>query len=285
MATRIWTGEVSQVWNVDGNWSPSGEPVATDIAIIPATATVDIDGSDETGEGKRFDQLIIERGCSIAIGSAATKLQLDFTGETNATAIIGGTGAIYMELTEAKSILVNEAGGEPGTGQYSTNITTDTATNTSPITVNAGVGGSVSIAANAGETAKADEIRIASGSAVIGSGATNKAAGTTSVVITGGTVRCAAAINALTATGGTLRQEAAIAAAAVSGGTVYYNTAATLAEATVSDGGVLDFDEDPRAKTCTACKIETGGVIRDTHGVVTWTGGIAPQEGMTILAQ
>ena len=34
---KVWTGEVSNNWNVSGNWSPAGVPVMDDV-IIPSTS-------------------------------------------------------------------------------------------------------------------------------------------------------------------------------------------------------------------------------------------------------
>lgn len=38
--TKTWTGAVSADWHTAGNWSPSGVPTASDVALLPVTPTI-----------------------------------------------------------------------------------------------------------------------------------------------------------------------------------------------------------------------------------------------------
>lgn len=112
-------------------------------------------------------------------------------------------------------------------------------------------GGSVGVAVFGGEAATLATITVVDGDLTLGSGVTLSGA----IVIHGGVVRINSAVaGSLVVNGGqvTIDGTGAVASLVIRGGTVVYNTSGTLGGATIVSGdGVLDFSQDPRAKTIT----------------------------------
>ncbi len=282
----IWDGSTDGDWGTAANWLNTTVPVTTMTAIIPANATVDIDGAG--GAEAAFDKLIIEEGCSITIGTRTSAagivpLDLTFASETNATAVLAGSGLTYLKLTEAKGITVNHAAAAPGTGEYGLNLTTATATNESPIVIKCSSGESVSLGANANESAKFETIKIHGGDVAIGDTVTEKGASAPdSLSVYGGDVVCDSAIGIVTVYDGTLRQNTgAIATGHAYGGTLFYNSGAALSGTmNIYNGGTFNLDEGLSGTTLNLCKIWPGGTFVDNFFNTTST--ISPQQGGTL---
>lgn len=282
MAEHIWTGAVDTDFGTAGNWSPAGPPATGDTGIVPASATVNIAGSDETSAP--LDKFIVEEGCTITIGSAATKLQLSFASETNCIADLSGTGLTYLSLAEAKSIIVRNAAVPPGTGQYGLNLIGLTATNNPTLNISIdpdlGVSGdaapSVSIGANATEAMEVQYINVTGGVVTIGDGVTESDGATApDMDISNGTVTCSSPLGAVTQSGGTLWQKAgAVTTLHQEGGTCYYMSTGTITNLRVNNGGVFDCTRDLSARTVTNCVLSEGGQINDPQKTVTFTNGI-----------
>src|SRR5450759_960034 len=70
VANKTWSGGASGEFNVAGNWSPSGEPGASDIAIIGAGATVDF--TFTAGNSIEIIQdLVLASGAQLGISSGS----------------------------------------------------------------------------------------------------------------------------------------------------------------------------------------------------------------------
>lgn len=101
----------------------------------------------------------------------------------------------------------------------------------------------------------------------------------TTLSVSGGTVvleRPSGVVTTLTMVGGdvTVRGDVAPGVANVDGGTLHYRSTGTIGTLRVSDGGVVDFGEDIRSRTVSACTVNTGAAVRDPYSTVTWTTGI-----------
>ena len=116
--------------------------------------------------------------------------------------------------------------------------------------------GDVGIAFYQGQTATFPMIRMSylknansDSKLVCGAGAT-----LTTIIKNGGSLEVNSAVTTITQTsgGGTTTVNAGeVTTLYVQGGTAIYNSTGTLGTVTVSNGGVLEFDQDPRAKTVT----------------------------------
>jgi len=280
--TYMWIGATDGDWGTAANWynitDDSNEvPLVGAKVIIPADASQDITGSVQTGTA--IDQLIIEEGCSINIGSRSdsqiTALELTFASQTNATVETAGTGTLYLDLTEPKTITINAAGAAPGDGQYACNIVTSSSTNTPDVYMDCESGESVGIAANAGESGVIDAIYLMGGELTVGTVAGVSAA--TLIRQTGGTLTTDTALGATSLHGGTWRHNSGAVSGATDireGATAYYNSSGTHS-GDVYVEGTLSFDEDLQSKTFSGnVYLHTGGTISDTAGIVTFSSGI-----------
>ena len=76
MASKTWTGATSSVWDLDGNWDPSGIPVAADTVYI-VSGEVDLDGS--TPASGSVTRIVVGSNYTGSIGTSALKLEIDCT--------------------------------------------------------------------------------------------------------------------------------------------------------------------------------------------------------------
>jgi hypothetical protein len=281
MATTIWDGSESGVWDLAGNWDTAAVPGTGDVAVIPADATVNIAGA--SGDEAAIDGLVVEPGCSITIGTKAQPLELTFASETNATVDLAGTGTTFLKLTEAKAIRITAAAVSPGTGQFGLNLTGVSTTNENPIDIVCPADShSIGIAANAGEIMEAQYISVSGGTVTIGNIAQGEACveekdGSTApdMTIQGGTVNSYVNVGAVVLSGGTLTQHrGTITSLTASGGTYNDNSTGTVSTILASGSTVLDWRGGLEGKTVTACDIGTGVSVHDPSGIVTWTAGI-----------
>ena len=94
------------------NWSTQLVPVADDDPIIPADATIDIYGVDDTSVA--LDDFEIENGCTINIGSHAWPLKIT----ADETVTLGGIGNVYLYINTSNVINVVNAGKASSPGAY-----------------------------------------------------------------------------------------------------------------------------------------------------------------------
>lgn len=169
MAQNLWIGGTSSDPTAGANWSQTTAPAAGEDVIVPASATVNMDGGD-IATGAALESFTIEEGCSITIGSATSYLQVDL-GDSKIYRF-GGTGISYIQPTGqgAQYLITNAAAGaavgSPGlwlrTGEATSNIVVDCPSNTPHI----GFG------ATPGDTGLFSIIEAIAGTITIGDGAT-----------------------------------------------------------------------------------------------------------------
>jgi hypothetical protein len=124
--SKLWTAAVNNVWNLAGNWSPSGVPTTLDNVFVAASVTSPV-VSVTTG----IQDLSIESGATVTLGA----ITFNVSGNADIGGLLTGTGTLNLTgtaktlrgTTSTALILVN---GTP---------TLDGATSvTGPLTVNAG---------------------------------------------------------------------------------------------------------------------------------------------------
>lgn len=95
----------------------------------------------------------------------------------------------------------------------------------------------------------------------------------TTVNVDGGTVWLESNVTTITQSGGTVYVQEAMTVGTLNqdGGTCYYNSSGTLSAGHVRKGATLDFREDPRAVTVSACNLYYGGAIYDTYKRADWS--------------
>ena len=274
MTVHIWDGSTDGDWATAANWTPEGPPGTGDEARIPADASVNIDGSDQTGTA--IDILTIEEGCSITIGDATTALQLSCNGETNGEIKLAGTGVTYIDLTDVKTVTITEAAASPGSNLYGMNVTSSASADTynAPLTIACSSNDSVGIAAHDGEAAEFASITVQKGTVQIGDSVTEHDGSTAGdVTIHAGDVVTESSIFTLAMYGGTLRAKEGLNTGNIVGGTLFFRSVETIVNLNVYEATV-DFTEDPRARTITNCDVWDGAAIKDPFQTVTFTNDI-----------
>ncbi len=259
MATTIWTGASSGSPDLDANWSGS-KPANGDTAIVPADATVDIDGFDHNVIG--VAKMIFEPGCDINIGTEASPWIIDID---SAPGILetSGEGNIWLksDITLAQ---IRAAGSGGADGTYKLNLVSRTAAGIVTTEISADSGQSISIAANAGESAYIDTVRVHGGDVTLGLDLTAVTADMT-LQVGGGDVICHSAIDIVKLYGGDLEMFGTISdLLELYGGRLYYRGTGTTAVATLIDG-ILDCSRDMRARTLTAAVKYANAEIIDPY--------------------
>ncbi|RLF49979.1 MAG: hypothetical protein DRN20_00475 [Thermoplasmata archaeon] len=268
MAVCIWLGTTDSSWSTATNWSGGAVPGSGDTAVIPANATVDIDGSDETSSP--IDKLVIEKGCSISIGSVDTPLKLSFSGETNAEAHLAGTGVKYLDLTEAKAIYITEAGGASTIGAYALNLTATSATNSTKLYIDADDSDDIGIAANGGDVGEFDNIYISGGNITIGE-SVSKIDGTSAppIVISGGTVETKCKLDTASVANATwTHSNGTVSSASVINGTLYLNTNDTITTLHLGKNAKLDATGSAVSKTITTLEMTASSAVNDPQKTI-----------------
>ena len=79
MATRTWTGSVSNAFATAGNWSPANVPVTGDDVVVPITAAQGIAGSNQSAI--TLLSLRVEEGFKFDIGSLGAPLEINCSGD------------------------------------------------------------------------------------------------------------------------------------------------------------------------------------------------------------
>jgi hypothetical protein len=91
VAQKTWTGATSTAWNLAGNWSPSGVPIATDNVTIPSGTTNSPTVSGITGGV--CNNLTVNSGATLSISGtigSSTTLTVGGTATFNGALSIGG---------------------------------------------------------------------------------------------------------------------------------------------------------------------------------------------------
>jgi len=272
----MWTGEVNSDPQTADNWS-NGGPASTDTVIIPADATVAIDGANDSAIG--LAKMIIEPGCDINIGSDGDPWIIDID---SAPGILetSGEGSIWLQ-SDITLAQVRAAGSGAADGQYKLNLVSRTGTGIATTEITADSGASIGIAANAGEVSIVDTIRVHSGDVTIGSGVTpvDDADDDIILLVGGGDVVCHSSVEIVKMFGGELEMFALIDDLIETyGGVLYYRGTGTTAVATFIDG-VLDCSRDMRARTFTTPVKYANAEIVDPYKTITF-GSVA--NGLTL---
>lgn len=253
MAIKYWiggdTGNENDA-NTAANWSGGTKPVASDTVRVPYRSTMYAITGGLSSLATGLTAFIVEPGFNKAIGTEDTPLDVDtsrFEFAGSVTSYIDlGTSATDCEINATASA----RGGARGLYLVGTAIGT--------IAVN---GGSVGVAARAGEVSTVTTARVtgASASVWLGTGVT-----LTTYDQLGGTniLRCAA--TTATCGGGVLTTEeiGAITTLNVDGGVCYPNSTGTISTLNVN-GGIANFLTSGEARTVTNYKINDGQLIFD----------------------
>lgn len=271
MATRTWTGETDGDPAIAGNWrdaaGATGAPASTDTLIIPAGATVDIDGADQSGVALTL--LVIEEGCTINIGSRTNGVTTSW--QINATTVItSGSGLIYLETDSVTTYTVLAAGTGANVGTQKLNIlgATITALNIQCDSVSQTVG----IASNSAEACTVTKGTMTGGTVVVGRGATIS----TSIECTGGNLTTLVAVPTLLYGGSASIEHHGGSATLMkgSGGICNYRSAVECTNVKLSGRAEMNMTKDLTGRTFT--NVEMGGKSRfiDPYRTVTLTNNI-----------
>ena len=265
MATGIWNGASADP-TLEANWTGISTFANGDVLIVPANATVAMDGGDMTAEAE-FSQFIVENKCSIAIGSAATPLNISVD---NGDKLVdfGGTGVAYLDIDNADNVTIRNAGTTQTSGVNPLNLMGSSNTDLNIITGSASIG----VAANAGETAAFTNINVNGGTVYLGRSVT-----TTAINQTGGTIDALSGCSTLTIDGGIFYQrEGGIPTVNSNGGTLYYNSDDTITNLVAK--GDIDYSAGIGSLTVITATIYEGGSLNDPYGRVTYTNGVVPSD-------
>ena len=246
MPQNYWTGGASSDPTAGGNWSTASAPAAGEDVIVPASATVNMDGGD-IATGAELESFTVEDGCTITIGSATSYLQVDLA--SGKVYRFGGTGISYIQPTGVNATYritnaaTQTATGSPGlwlrTGEATSGMFVDCSSNSPHI----------GLAATPGDTGVFNNIQITAGTVTIGAGAT-----ITNLTNRGGVVN----MNVQAATSfiqfsGTTNWDGAGTnpAITVKGGVINYSATATVTALVVNDPGSFVILNSPSPPTIT----------------------------------
>lgn len=279
MAVNTWTGETDGDWGTATNFVADTAPGTGDKGLVPADATVAIDGGAYEAVMDKFE---VAEGCDVAMGSRAaavtTPLSLDFSSETNATVELAGTGQTYLKVKEAKKVKVNKAGSAPGTGQFALHLTSESTTNETGLDIEADSNESIGVAPFPDDTAEFHPIKVNGGDVTIGSVTKKDGSTAFDLTVVKGTVVNSSPVGTLKQYAGKVTHNAGVVAAlSVYGGRFIYDSTRTLTQGYVHKGAVLDITE---ACTITNLTAYAGATINDANGLATWTNAIAFPDGI-----
>gem|GEM_PF-2420447 len=230
-------------------------PVAGDAVTVPASSTQAInDGLDQSAVA--IASFTVEAGYSKAIGSSAAPLRIDPDALSFA-----GTGVAYLDIGTAAISPHITATASVATGRRGLYLT-----GSAMVTLTV-AGGSVGVAAIAGQTSTVAAIRVSgSGNVRIGAGAT-----VTALYVTAGQVVCYASVTTATVQGGIVETagNGAITTLHAYGGTIYASSAGTIGTANL-DGARLDLLSSKVTRAVTTLNYLSGTLAYDPN-VVTIT--------------
>lgn len=199
----------------------------------------------------------------------ATFLQVGNSVDANAfTLDIESTGSSMVKIdtgNDSVTLVVRNTGGRAEVGVPSFCWIGTGATNAVTI-----LAGDVGLAHEVGSSATINSLLCSPGSpsstvVYAGSGLT-----LTTFDMDGGVVQLNGAATTVTIESGvlTLNGSGAYTTLNVNGGTLYYKSSGTVTTLTVNAGGVIDFRQDPRARTVTNTVLHAGAGYRDPYGSV-----------------
>ncbi|MBS0207151.1 MAG: hypothetical protein JSS49_30110 [Planctomycetes bacterium] len=265
-------------WDDPLNWSGGSIPVSTDDVSIDHSDIDILYGLDQSSVSL----------ASLTIGASFTgNLGLPETNSESSDSYIeyrqqylkltapivrigdgagNGSNLIRLDVLGDNTIDVRQTGSSDTNG-----LTAVQVISSGNITANI-VKGSVGFGLYEGEVAAVTSLKVGykdtptgDATAVLGPGAT-----CTTLDMAGGVVLASHAPGTITMTDGELTiDDGNITSLKQRAGTVRYNGNDTITLAEIS--GVLDFQQDMRAKTVTTLKLFEGFEYHDPHGVVTWT--------------
>jgi len=246
---KIWTGATSGVFNVAGNWSPSGVPVSTDSIIYPKGATV-------AATGYNASAILLaawtkEAGCAIAIGSQAVPMHID------ADAVYYyGTGATYLQVDNCAAISADQ-----GDDLYLSGASVTL------LTANIARGATLEIANLTSQTFACTTISLSgAGEAILG-------AGVTMTTLNSSLATCAnsSAATTINHSGGVFTHKAgAVTTVNSSYGTFKLDGTGTVTTLNKYTESLLDCSNGMQIRTITTINAYSPR-IKDPYKVITWT--------------
>lgn len=269
-AQNVWLGTTDGDFGTAGNWS-THVPEAGDDIIVPAAATVNIDGSSD--DAIALETFTVGDGCTVTIGTVDTYLELDLA--DSKAAHLGGTGNAYLDISGASATYnITNAGPGPGDGEPGLNLVGgESATTVNVYLTNTSQ--RVGLSSREGDPASTwTTVNVYGGSVKIGPEST-----VVTVNVYGGEVVCNAALTTLNVYGGqaTLGQAATVTTLTVKGGKCIYNSTGTAATVKVAHPGVLVCNG--AARTFTNTDVYGGKtrkvLLSDPHKSITFTNALS----------
>ena len=265
-------------WDDPLNWSGGSIPVNTDDVSIDHSDIDILYGLDQSGV--TLSTLTIGASFTGKLGLAETNsegndpyieyrqqyLKLTVPAVRVGDGVGNGSNLIRLDVLGNNTIDVRQTGSPDTNG-----LTALQVISSGNITANV-VKGSVGFGLYEGEVAAITSLKVGykdtptgDATVVLGPGAT-----CTTLDMAGGVVTASHAPGTITMTDGDLTiDDGSITSLKQRSGIVRYNGNDTITLAEIS--GVLDFQQDMRAKTITTIKLFEGFEYHDPHGVVTWT--------------
>lgn len=279
MATDQWIGTTDgKFLTVNTNWKSGTAPANGDAALIPKTATQDINDSLDASAVTMVG-FETEKDAAISIGTftaAGLIVPLKITLLHSAAyynATLAGSGESALHFINYGTIFVNEAPAASSTN-YGLNLTgTNDETGDGKVFITA-ESGTISLAANPDEVFEAEEIDITNAEVTLGAGVVDPDGSSPmpALNVKGGTVINRAAVTALTVTDSEFRHEnGAVGTLTIKAGKVIVAGAETLAAVYARAGTTLDMTGDLQAKTITNLYVGSGVTLdfRGSHVTLT----------------
>lgn len=249
----------THIYNDPENWSTQAIPAADDDPIIPADATSDIYGFDDTSVS--LDDFDVENGCTINIGSHAWPLKVT----ANESVTLGGVGNIFLYIGTGTTITVVNAGKASSPGAYKLRLS----------------GAASVLNLDAGPRTRID----------VGDGIEGTGSFTTINHMSGDVIlRVGVSCTTLNSNAGSLRNLSLAATVDVDGGKVFqkglagtkiniktgsmeYHSTGTCPEVEIWGQGYLDCSKNLSARTFTQLKGHKNARIDDLEETITLTNG------------
>lgn len=249
----VWGGATDGDWGTATNWIDStgatGAPEAGDESIVPANASVNIDGSKD--DTLALDAVKVEDGCSITFGSATAPLQIDLA--DSRPFYFGGTGNAWIDCSGASATYTianastGAADGSPGLyltgGEAGSVVNIETPDNAH-----------VGLCARDEDAGIFATVNLKTGTLTMGVDCT-----ATTINLLGGGAYVSCGGTTLNVYSGVhyLRLAAAYTAINIFGGKVYNSSSGTQAAVKIYDGGQMICDST--ARTFTNCDLHGNG--------------------------
>jgi hypothetical protein len=272
-------------WSNDRNWVEGAAPTTSDNVYFSASSSTQASDClyDISQPSLTLGLLAIEKGYSGKIGLAEHT----------------GTYPEYrtkdLTLASCPSVKIGDGIGQGsqrirlnvGTGNCTLDVndTTSSDTPTQETVLFRGTGtntiniskGSLGVAVRPGELANVSTLRVGYKSSVLGDSNVRSGAGTTlsTVIQSGGTFEANSSIPTLTKSDGSLgfNGTGTIGPSwANTGGSIFYRSSGTLSPGT--NGGTLDFRQDPRSRTVQTLTLVAGAILQDPAETVTYSGAM-----------